>query len=208
MPTVTVVHTSRAEPATLTAARALCGESFCTFDAVDWDHALGGLHAFAHDGHRLVAHGSVVQRRFLVRDPGARHASAAMQGRPRPGARPELAKGGEDGVLFRSLRCGYIEAVAVAADRRRRGLGTAVMAELERIVRAAYPFGALSASEAGAPLYAARGWQLWQGPVAVLTPQGTVPAPEERGSVFVLPGAAPLDLTGELVCDWRDGEAW
>jgi aminoglycoside 2'-N-acetyltransferase I len=187
---VTVVHTSGADPATLRAARALCGESFDSFDDVDWDHALGGLHAFLHDGNRLVAHGSVVQRRFLVRDPDTPRRSV-----------PAAASG-------RSLRCGYVEAVAVAADRRRQGLGTAVMAELERIVRAGYPFGALSSSEAGARLYAARGWQLWQGPVAVLAPYGTVPTPEEHGSVFVLPGAAALDLDGELICDWRDGDLW
>lgn len=35
----------------------------------------------------------------------------------------------------RALRCGYIEAVAVRADRRRRGYGTVIMEELERIVR-------------------------------------------------------------------------
>src|SRR5438105_15220063 len=35
------------------------------------------------------------------------------------------------------LRAGYVEGVAVRADRRRQGQGGAVMAELERIIRAA-----------------------------------------------------------------------
>jgi len=98
--------------------------------------------------------------------------------------------------------------VAVAPDRRRQGLATAVMAELEVVVRGAYDLGALSASDAAAALYAGRGWQRWQGPTAVLAPGGTLPTPEEDGSVFVFPAAAPLDLTGELACDWRHGDVW
>jgi len=27
-------------------------------------------------------------------------------------------------------------------------------------------------------------------------------------SLFLLPGAAALDLAGELTCDWRDGDVW
>jgi aminoglycoside 2'-N-acetyltransferase I len=37
----------------------------------------------------------------------------------------------------RSLRTGYVEAVAVRADRRRRGLGAAVMDALEQVIRGA-----------------------------------------------------------------------
>ncbi|MGH2944169.1 MAG: GNAT family N-acetyltransferase, partial [Solirubrobacteraceae bacterium] len=35
----------------------------------------------------------------------------------------------------RALRTGYVEGVGVRADRRRRGHGAAMMAELERVVR-------------------------------------------------------------------------
>jgi aminoglycoside 2'-N-acetyltransferase I len=69
----------------------------------------------------------------------------------------------------RALRTGYVEGVAVRADRRRRGHGDAVMAELERVIRSAYHLGALGASPLGSHLYAARGWQLWQGPSSALT---------------------------------------
>ena len=72
----------------------------------------------------------------------------------------------------RALRTGYVEGVAVRADRRRRGHGDAVMAELERVIRSAYHLGALGASPLGSHLYAARGWQLWQGPSSTLTPDG------------------------------------
>jgi aminoglycoside 2'-N-acetyltransferase I len=108
----------------------------------------------------------------------------------------------------RAWRVGYVEAVAVAAGARRRGHGSAVMEALERVIRGAYDFGALSATDDGAQLYRARGWQLWQGPAAVLSPDGVVRTPDEDGAVYVLPTGEPLELTGRLTCDWRDGDLW
>lgn len=108
----------------------------------------------------------------------------------------------------RSWRVGFVEAVAVAADARRRGHGSAVMGALEQIIRRAYDFGALSATDDGAPLYRARGWRLWRGPVSALSPSGVVRTPGEDGSVYVLPVSASLDLEAELTCDWRDGDLW
>jgi aminoglycoside 2'-N-acetyltransferase I len=67
---------------------------------------------------------------------------------------------------------------------------------------------ALGATDAGADFYAARGWQLWQGPTSALTPAGVVRTVEDDGCVHVLPLAVPLDLTSELTCDWRDGDPW
>ena len=108
----------------------------------------------------------------------------------------------------RLLRAGYVEAVAVAPDRRRQGIAAAVMDALETVIRADHDLGALSASEEGAGLYAARGWLLWEGPTSVLAPEGIRRTPEDDGSVFVLPGPVPLDPRGELTCDWRDGDVW
>ena len=108
----------------------------------------------------------------------------------------------------RALRCGYVEGVAVRADRRRRGHGAAMMEALERVVRGAYVLGALSATGEGAKFYAARGWQVWRGPTSALTPTGIQRTEEDDGGVHVLPVAAPLDLAGELTCDWRDGDVW
>jgi aminoglycoside 2'-N-acetyltransferase I len=74
VPATTVAHTAQLDPAVLRAARELVGTAFAqsraagvpgSFDDTDWDHALGGVHALVHDGGELVAHGSVVQRRFL-----------------------------------------------------------------------------------------------------------------------------------------------
>lgn len=108
----------------------------------------------------------------------------------------------------RALRTGYVEAVGVRADRRRRGLGAAVMAPLERVIRRAYDLGALSSSEEALGFYAPRGWQRWRGPTSVLTPAGIVRTPDGDGSVFVLRKTIALKLDAELTCDWRDGEVW
>ncbi len=108
----------------------------------------------------------------------------------------------------RALRTGYVECVAVRADRRRRGHGGAMMEALERVIRGAYELGALGASDEGAALYAARGWRHWQGATWGLTPTGPVRTAEEDGDVFVMEVSAPLELTGDLTCDWRDGDLW
>jgi aminoglycoside 2'-N-acetyltransferase I len=108
----------------------------------------------------------------------------------------------------RALRCGYVEAVAVRPDHQRRGHGGALMEAMERVIRGAYDLGALGGTDEGAPLYLGRGWQVWQGPLFALTPDGVVRTPDEDGAVYVLPAAASLDVTGELACDWRDGDVW
>ena len=108
----------------------------------------------------------------------------------------------------RALRTGYVEAVGVRADRRRRGYGGALMAALERIVHGGYELGALGATEEAIPLYASRGWRRWEGPTSVITPDGVRRTPDEDGSVYVLPVSAALELTAGLTCDWRDGDAW
>ncbi|PCG85938.1 aminoglycoside 2'-N-acetyltransferase [Streptomyces sp. WZ.A104] len=129
---------------------------------------------------------------------------------------------GEDGLLVahgavvqrrvlhanRSYRVGYVEAVAVRAGHRRGGLGHRVMAALEHVIDTAHDFGALSASDAGAALYAARGWQVWPGRLTALGPDGPVPLPEEEGSTYVRPAAGrPLPApVHPLAFDWREGD--
>jgi aminoglycoside 2'-N-acetyltransferase I len=113
-------------------------------------------------------------------------------------------------VLYegRALRAGYVEGVGVRSGHRRRGHAGAMMAALERVIRGAYDLGALGATDEAVPLYTARGWQRWRGPLSAITPAGTVRTPEEEGAVYVLPVAVPLDLARELTCDWRDGDVW
>jgi aminoglycoside 2'-N-acetyltransferase I len=113
-------------------------------------------------------------------------------------------------LLYRNsaLRCGYVEAVAVREDCRGQGLAHALMDAVEQVLRGAYELGALSASEAGRPMYGARGWLPWRGPTSVLTPSGLQRTPEDDGSVFVFPVSLDLAVDEPLACDWRDGDVW
>ncbi|MHB1469604.1 MAG: GNAT family N-acetyltransferase [Solirubrobacteraceae bacterium] len=176
-PTLQVTHTSQLPKAALDAAHALLRDVFAAdLDEHDWEHALGGVHALLWQAERLLAHGSVVQRRLL-----------------------------HDG---HALRAGYVEAVAVSAEHRRRGHGGAIMSALEQVIAGAYEVGALGATEAGARLYLSRGWKRWRGPTSALTPNGIVRTPEEDGNIYVFARGAELDLDGALACDWRDGSLW
>jgi aminoglycoside 2'-N-acetyltransferase I len=108
----------------------------------------------------------------------------------------------------RALRTGYIEGVAVRSDRRRQGHGALLMAALERVVRSAYQLGALGASPDGSRLYASRGWQLWRRPSSAMTPDGIRRTAGTDGIIYVLPVSVPVDLSGQLTCDWRPGALW
>ena len=181
MVAITCRHTYELDAATLAAIRQLAVEAFDggftgSFDDHDWDHTLGGIHAIAVENGSVVAHGAVVQRRFLH---GAR-----------------------------ALRTGYVEGVAVHPDRQRRGLGAAVMQALEPVVRGAYQIGALAAGEEAGRLYMSLGWQRWQGATWVLTPNGVERTADDDDSTYVLPVNTPVDLSGDLTCDWRDGDVW
>ena len=83
-----------------------------------------------------------------------------------------------------------------------------MMAEIERVLRGAYDFGALATTEAGCRCTAAGGWLEWRGPLGAMTPEGPVSTPDARGGVFVFPGALTPDVDEPLVCDWRNGDLW
>jgi aminoglycoside 2'-N-acetyltransferase I len=108
----------------------------------------------------------------------------------------------------RALRAGYVEGMAVGAPWRRRGIGGAVMAALERVIRGAYDLGALAATVEGMAFYTGRGWRRWEGPSYALTPGGIERTASSDGAIHVLPVVVPLDLSASLTCDWRDGEVW
>jgi len=108
----------------------------------------------------------------------------------------------------RSLRTGYVEAVAVATDHRRQRLGSRVMDAIETVIKGGYDLGALSASSDGQLLYADRAWRRWTGTTSVVSPEGIRRTPEEDGSVYVMPVSASLDFDADLACDWRAGDVW
>jgi len=107
----------------------------------------------------------------------------------------------------RALRAGYVEGVAVRADRRRQGVAGALMNEVETIITRAYDLGALGSSDDGLPFYLGRGWRAWTGTLRAFTPDGMVDhTEEERGWILVF--GEGLDLDGDLACGWRDGDVW
>ena len=112
------------------------------------------------------------------------------------------------GHAGRAWRTGYVEGVAVRADRRRRGYGSALLDPIERVIRSAYELGALGSSDEGVPLYTARGWTPWLGPTWAITPDGRRRTATDDGAVFVLDPPAGFDVGGELTCDWRAGDLW
>lgn len=121
---------------------------------------------------------------------------------------------GQASVVPRTLWCGpvpyrtgYVEATAVAPGHRRRGVGRAIMAEVDEVIRTGYELGALSTSEAGRPLYAATGWRPWSGSTHVMTSHGPMATPDEDDAVMVL-ALADLDTTDRITCDWRAGDVW
>jgi aminoglycoside 2'-N-acetyltransferase I len=107
-----------------------------------------------------------------------------------------------------ALRTGYVEGVGVHPVWQRHTIGSQMMAALEQIIATSYDIGALGASDEAVRLYHQRGWIKWAGTTSALTPLGVVRTPDEDDCVYVLPLGRPLDFTGELTCDWRDGDPW
>ncbi len=103
---------------------------------------------------------------------------------------------------------GYVEALGVAADSRRLGVGSAVVAALDPLIRGRYELGALSSTQEAAGRYAAAGWLRWRGTTSVRLGGAVIPTPEDDGSVHVLPVGSALDLDGPLTCQWRPGDVW
>lgn len=185
MADVELAHTSQLDAATLADIRAMLDIAYeGEFADEDWDHTLGGMHALVREGGEIVAHGAVVARAFL-----------------------HLPAGRSDWPAARPLRAAYVEGVAVRRDRRRRGLGAAVMARLRVAIVRAYDLGVLSSSDDGRSLYEAQGWLPWKGKTFVLAASGIARTEEEDDGICVLP-VRPLDLTGSLACDWRSGDVW
>jgi aminoglycoside 2'-N-acetyltransferase I len=109
----------------------------------------------------------------------------------------------------REVRAGYVEAVAVAPDRQRSGLGTLVMRAVGEILRAGFDVGALSSGEWA--FYERVGWTRWRGPSFVRHPDGRhVRSADDDDGLMTLHGwtADPVDPTVAITCEARAGDAW
>lgn len=106
------------------------------------------------------------------------------------------------------VRVGYVEAIATAPTHRRRGHASDVLRQINDLIRERYVLGALST---GTPqFYEALGWERWCGPTFVSSANGLQRTPDDDGGILVLrtPRSPHLDLDGDIVADWRVGDAW
>lgn len=106
-----------------------------------------------------------------------------------------------------ALRMAYIEAVATAPEHQGRGYATALLSKIPALVG---DFALAALSPVNADYYRRLGWELWQGPLSYIAPDGTeIPTPEEQLMIHRLPlTPAALDLRAGLSVDWRPLEVW
>lgn len=114
-------------------------------------------------------------------------------------------------VAGRPLRAGYVEAVATAPGRQGEGHGSAVMGEVDDVIRTEFELGVLGTGRFS--FYERLGWERWRGPSFVRTPAGELATPDDDGALMVLrtpstPADPPLDLDAPISCDWRPGDVW
>jgi aminoglycoside 2'-N-acetyltransferase I len=107
-----------------------------------------------------------------------------------------------------TLRVGYVEAVATAEAHRRKGYGTMVMKRVGELIRERYALGVLSTG--AHRFYESLDWERWRGPTFVDALRGRKRTSEDDGGIMILrTSRSPyLDLSGDIVCDWRVGDVW
>jgi aminoglycoside 2'-N-acetyltransferase I len=79
---------------------------------------------------------------------------------------------------------------------------------LNQLIQDGYELGALSTGTKA--FYETVGWIPWRGQTFVAAPAGRQRTPDDDDSLMILrtPTSPPLDLGGDLVCDWRSGDVW
>jgi aminoglycoside 2'-N-acetyltransferase I len=108
----------------------------------------------------------------------------------------------------RSMRTGYVEAVATWPEHQGRGVASQVMDAVGAVVDG-FEIGALDTGIPG--FYERLGWERWRGPTSVRTERGVIRTPDEDGLVMIrrTPATpANLDLGAPISCDWRPGDVW
>ncbi|MFI8520521.1 GNAT family N-acetyltransferase [Streptomyces sp. NPDC085481] len=146
------------------------------FSGEDWDHALGGVHAWLEDERGVAAHGSVVMRRVLHR--GRSYRVGYVEG---VGVRPDLRRQGLGGRVMGELERVIDGAYAFGA-------------------LSASPDGAALYRGRGWRLWAGRVETLSPGGIVRL------PEEEDSTYVRSAAGRRLPDPADPLVFDWRDGD--
>ncbi|MEN4401766.1 aminoglycoside N-acetyltransferase AAC(2')-Ib [Mycolicibacterium senegalense] len=180
--TARLVHTSDLDHETREGARRMVTEAFDgDFTAADWEHALGGMHAYICHHGALIAHAAVVQRRLLYRDTA-------------------LRCGYVEAVAVREDWRGQGLATAVmdAVEQVLRGAY-----QLGALSSGGDPARQMYLSRGWMP------WQ-GPTSVLSPTGVSRTPEDDDSVFVLpvALPAGMDLDATAPITCDWRDGDVW
>ncbi len=104
--------------------------------------------------------------------------------------------------------CGYVEAVATLPKMQRRGFASLAMREVNKLIESKYAIGALSSSTKD--YYRKFGWEDWQGPSYIRTPDEWIRSESEDNGIMILnfEPHSDLDLYARIACDVRSGDSW
>lgn len=108
----------------------------------------------------------------------------------------------------RAFHTGYVEGVATVPARQGKGLGSLALAELMKVLRERFEFGALSTGRHR--FYERLGWERWRGPTFVRDGEELERTPDEDDGVMVLRfgPTAEADLGAAIACEARTGDDW
>ncbi|MGV0810981.1 aminoglycoside N-acetyltransferase AAC(2')-Ib [Mycolicibacterium boenickei] len=179
--TARLVHTSDLDHETREGARRMVIEAFeGDFSDADWEHALGGMHAYVCQHGALIAHAAVVQRRLIYRDTALRcgyvEAVAVREDWRGQGLATAVMDAVEQ-VLRGAYQLGALSSSEVARDMYlARGWlpwqGPTSVLEPTGVTRTPEDDGALFVLPIG------------------------------------LPAGLDFDTAAEITCDWRNGDVW
>jgi aminoglycoside 2'-N-acetyltransferase I len=106
------------------------------------------------------------------------------------------------------LTVGYVEAVATEPQRQGQGVGRLTMQRLQDEIAARWAVAMLSTGRATG-FYERLGWERWRGVSYTRTSAGTVPDDEHGGLMILRRDAAAVpDLSFDVICEDRPGDAW
>ncbi|MBG2875497.1 GNAT family N-acetyltransferase [Proteus alimentorum] len=106
------------------------------------------------------------------------------------------------------ISVGYVEAMVVLKDYRRKGIGKELITQANSIIKSCYQLGLLSASEKGVPLYSLLGWRKWEGKLFELNHGVYKQTEGDDEGIMALSSINEIDLTSSLCCDFRSGDQW
>ncbi|BDD96253.1 aminoglycoside N-acetyltransferase AAC(2')-Ib [Mycolicibacterium fortuitum] len=179
--TARLVHTSDLDQETREGARRMVIEAFeGDFSDADWEHALGGMHAFICHHGALIAHAAVVQRRLLYRDTALRCGYVEAVAVREDWRGQGLATAVMDAVE-QVLRGAYQLGALSASDTARGMYLSRGWLPWQGPTSVLQPAGVTRTPEDDEGLF--------------VLPVG-------------LPAGMELDTTAEITCDWRDGDVW